>query len=322
MTATSTPLPGLILKAAALSDPGKRRPYNEDRALVNEQLNLYVLADGAGGHNAGDVAAQIATESIVQSFQESVATSPELEPFDRFGLSRRARQLALAVQRANRDVLDASHRSRLHRGMGTTVVTAAFSPTTCLLHVAHVGDSRCYRFRAGQLELLTQDHSLLNDVLRQRPDLEDDVLARLPAHVVTRALGMDDKLSVSLRSYTVLPQDRYLLCSDGLSGPVPAEQLAAALASAAGPDAVTQELIDRANALGGPDNVTAVVIDAVATPDVPYHPPSFSEPRLESFDDDPEILILGIEELDATGPWHTASDGLLRSLGELSKRGK
>jgi protein phosphatase len=184
-----------------------------------------------------------------------------LPEFNRLGIPNGARRLSSAVHKANRDVVEIARTSPKHRGMGTTVVASCFSPRSGLMHVAHVGDSRCYRMRDGDFELLTQDHSLLTDVLEQRPELDDEVLARLPKNIVTRAIGLDGQLRVSIRSFSVVEGDRYLLCSDGLSGPVPALDLAAVLALHEAPQAIAQRLIALANEKGGPDNVAALIID-------------------------------------------------------------
>ena len=160
-------------------------------------------------------------------------------------------------------LLALSRSSQQHRGMGTTVVSGFFAARSGLLHVAHVGDSRCYRYRAPHLELLTQDHSLLTDVLEQRPGLEDLVLARLPRHVVTRALGMDEQLRVSMSSHALAPGDRYLLCSDGLSDYVEDAVIAQTLRDVADRKACAAELVNRTLQNGAPDNVTVIVADVV-----------------------------------------------------------
>jgi serine/threonine protein phosphatase PrpC len=173
---------------------------------------------------------------------------------------------------------------------------------------------------------LTKDHSLLTDVIEQRPELDDQVLARLPKNVVTRALGMDGQLRVSIRSYTVVEGDRYLLCSDGLSGPVSAPEIADALGREDGPDQIAQRLLKLANDAGGPDNIAALVLHcqgghthALPADSVPPPPPElFSMPG--DFDNDrsdPELLILGIEDFDLTEGTESASDDLLKALGDL-----
>jgi protein phosphatase len=206
--------------------------------------------------------------------------------------------------------------------MGTTVVAACFSPRSGLMHVAHVGDSRCYRMRAGDFELLTQDHSLLTDVIEQRPELDDDMLARLPKNIVTRAIGLDGQLRVSIRSFSVVEGDRYLLCSDGLSGPVPATELAVILAKTDAPGAIAEQLVVAANEHGGPDNIAALVIDcqgghksALPADSVPPPPPEVLAMVAEAMAE-PELLILGIQDLDVADAV-SASDDLLKAIEDL-----
>jgi protein phosphatase len=269
------------------------------------------------------VAAQLAVRSIINFFD---ATGHEFEgkpEFDQFGFPTAARRLSSAIHKANGDVVQISKESDQHHGMGTTIVAILFSARSGLMHLAHVGDSRCYRSRAGTLELLTQDHSLYTDVIEQRPDIADVVLKRLPKHVVTRALGMDEQLRVSIGTHAVLPGDRYLLCSDGLSSPVSEDVLSSTLAAAEAPGVVTARLVELANEAGGPDNVSAVVVDCFGEVRASELDDEELEAPAGDFDDeDPEILILGIEELDPRERPYSASDGLLHTLGELIKRGK
>jgi protein phosphatase len=233
-----------------------------------------------------------------------------------------ARRLSSAVHKANRDVVEIARTSPKHRGMGTTVVACCFSPRSGLMHVAHVGDSRCYRMRDGDFELLTQDHSLLTDVLEQRPELEDDMLARLPKNIVTRAIGLDGQLRVSIRSFSVVEGDRYLLCSDGLSGPVPAQDLADVLAKPEPALEIAQQLIVLANEKGGPDNVAALIIDcqgghktAMPADSVPPPPPEVLAMMAQG-GSEPELLILGIQDLDVADAV-SASDDLLKAIEDL-----
>jgi protein phosphatase len=321
----------LVLHTGGATHVGQRRTHNEDALLVRDDLHLYLVADGAGGHNAGEVASALCARSIANYFGATIRSTHESPEFNRFGIPHGARRLSAAVLKANRDIVEISRTSQAHRGMGTTVVAACFSPRSALMHVAHVGDSRCYRLRSGHLELLTQDHSLLTDVLEQRPDLDDEVLARLPKNAVTRALGMDSQLRVSLRSYAVVEGDRYLLCSDGLSGPVPAPEIAQALAAPRTPLEIAEHLIALANAAGGPDNIAALIVHcqgghirAVPADNVPPPPPDlFAHPQDREADySNPELLILGIEEADVSEGMESASDGLLKSLGDLLGPGR
>jgi serine/threonine protein phosphatase PrpC len=315
--------PELVLRAAGHTDVGRLRPTNEDTVLVSEELGLYLVADGAGGHRSGEVASALAARSIKNYFGATVRKTHDQPEFDRFGIPSGARRLSAAILKANRDVIEIGKSQPRHRGMGTTVVAACFSPRSGLMHVGHVGDSRCYRLRAGHLELLTQDHSLLADVLEQRPELDDTVLARLPKNIVTRALGIDPLLRISMRSYAVVAGDRYLLCSDGLSGPLPATALAEALGTKSDPNAISLRLIELANDSGGPDNIASVVIECTDGPDqesVPPPPPAVAAMTREAESRaDPELLILGIEDLEAMDA-DSASDDLLRALEGLVGR--
>jgi len=316
----------LVLQAGGATDVGKRRAHNEDAVLVRDDLSLYLVADGAGGHNAGEVASALCARSMANYFGATIRSTHQSPEFNRFGIPHGARRLSAAVLKANRDILEISRSSQAHRGMGTTVVATCFSPRSGLMHVAHVGDSRCYRLRAGHLELLTKDHSLLTDVIEQRPELDDHVLARLPKNVVTRALGMDGQLRVSMRSYAVVEGDRYLLCSDGLSGPVSAHEIAATLARDDTPEQIAAQLIAQANAAGGPDNIAALVLHCrgghthalPADSMLPPPPEAFSLPGdIDPDHSDPELLILGIEDLDIAEGKESASDGLFKALGDL-----
>jgi PPM family protein phosphatase len=313
----------LKLKAAGRTDIGKRRQHNEDVVLVREELGLFVVADGAGGHNAGEVASALAARSMENYFGATIRATHDAPEFNRLGMPNGARRLSSAVHKANRDVVEIAHTSPKHRGMGTTIVAACFSPRSALMHVAHVGDSRCYRMRNGDFELLTKDHSLLTDVLEQRPELDDEMLARLPKNIVTRALGIDGQLRVSIRSFSVVEGDRYLLCSDGLSGPVPALDLIEILRREEPPRAIVDQLVAAGLDFGGPDNLSALVIDcqgghkqAVPADSVPPPPEEVGAPRLSDPGSEPELLILGIQDLDVVDAV-SASDGLIKAIEDL-----
>lgn len=315
--------PELVLRAAGHTDVGRLRLSNEDTVLVSDELGLYLVADGAGGHRSGEVASALAARSIKNYFGATIRKTHDQPEFDRFGIPSGARRLSAAILKANRDVIEISKSQAKHKGMGTTVVAACFSPRSGLMHIGHVGDSRCYRLRGGHLELLTQDHSLLADVLEQRPELDDTVLARLPKNIVTRAIGIDPMLRVSMRSYAVVAGDRYLLCSDGLSVPVPAEVIAQTLGTYAKLDDISLQLIELANDAGGPDNIAALVIECTDGPDKDSVPPPAAEAMAIGGETaaraDPELLILGIEELEALDA-DSASDDLLRALEGLVGR--
>ncbi len=294
-----------ILRSASKADVGRRRRHNEDAVLVRPDLYLYLLADGAGGHQAGEIASAVAMTSVANFFEATQSATLLKPDVDEFGLWTGERRLGAAVKKANLDILDIGKTSDQHNGMGTTIVAASLSPRSGMLHVAHVGDSRCYRLRDGHFEQMTQDHSLIVDVLELRPEIDDETLARLPTNVITRALGMEANLRVSVRSHQVAERDRYLLCSDGLWSMLTDEQMAETLGGNRLPEQIVGSLIALANRAGGDDNIAAVVIQCEPGSDgssVKEHrsvttraAKPVTAPREESF---PEIMIIGIEEVE------------------------
>ncbi|HEY8426954.1 MAG TPA: protein phosphatase 2C domain-containing protein, partial [Sandaracinaceae bacterium] len=236
------------------------REHNEDAILLRPDLDLYMVADGAGGHNAGNIAAALATTTVAHYFESTLEESRTAPPYDEMGLSWHARRLATAIQQANREVIEVAETSDRRKGMGTTLVAVAFDLPRSTMVLGHVGDSRCYRLRDGRLELLTQDHTLLNDVLELKPDIDSESASRLPRNVITNALGMDRNLRVSVRTYEVAPGDRYLLCSDGLTDEVDDGQIAQALSLGGTPEEQVRLLIDLATDGGARDNIAVVVL--------------------------------------------------------------
>ena len=298
----------LKLSAAGATDIGKVRQHNEDAILLRPDLDLFILADGAGGHNAGNVASALATAAIANFFESTGHGAPDTE-LDAFGLPIAGRRLAAGLQKANEDILEIAKTSNKLRGMGTTAVALSCSPRSGMMHVAHVGDSRCYRWREGVLELLTHDHSLINEALEMHPNIDDAVLAKLPKNVVTRALGMEPNVRVSVRSFRMLAGDKYLLCSDGLSDYIDDDTLGDLLAIDRSADDIVRSLIAKALDREARDNVAAVVVVAQlaqgavavprAAPSVMPRPASMPPPKQDT-SDDPEIIILSEDE--PTGP--------------------
>src|SRR5580692_3165906 len=198
--------------ASGLTDVGLQRDHNEDSYAVLSEYDLFVVADGMGGHRAGDVASRIATETISEFFR-STANEDVTWPFHfDTNLSEEENRLLTGIRVANRQIFERSTRSREYHGMGTTVVGAVFSPKKQRMYIGHVGDSRCYRIRDGQIRLMTRDHSLINDYLLAMPDLTDEQKSELPKNVITRALGMQDHVEVDLQSDECQAGDVYVLC--------------------------------------------------------------------------------------------------------------
>lgn len=249
--------------AAGLSDVGLQREHNEDSFCILPEYDLFVVADGMGGHKAGDVASRMATHTIATFFratQSEDATWPfHFDPH----LSMAENRLITGIKLANKQIFDASLANHAVHGMGTTVVTALFSRERKALYVAHVGDSRCYLIRDGEITQLTRDHSLLNDYLLVMPEMSKEQQAELPKNVITRALGMQDSVAVDLVPAQPQVGDRYVLCSDGLSGMVSDDEIRDLVAATPDLEEAARKLVERANAHGGEDNCTVVLLAVV-----------------------------------------------------------
>jgi PPM family protein phosphatase len=294
--------------AAGEKDVGGR-DHDEDGILIRPDLTLFAVADGAGGENGGNVASSLALASLARHFEATQKAAKDAPLFDDLGLPLAARRLSSGVQRANREVLEIARSSERYRGMGTTLVALATDLCAGVVHVAHVGDSRCYRLRAGRLELLTQDHSLAQDVLELSPDLDEATAARLPQNVITRALGMSETVRVSVRSLDVALGDRFLLCSDGLTDCLSDEEIAETMLTANGVRETAARLISTAKEVAE-DNIAVVVVRIEAIPGLAAVPkrhatrphPSAHPRGIGATDDgasngheDPEIVIVDSE---------------------------
>ena len=246
--------------AAGQSDVGLQREHNEDSFVVLKEYDLFVVADGMGGHRAGDVASKLATETISE-FLRSTANDDVTWPFHfDTNLSEEENRLLTGIRVANRQIFERSTRSREYHGMGTTVVGAMFSPSKKRMYIGHVGDSRCYRIRDGHIQLLTRDHSLINDYLLAMPDLTEEQRSELPKNVITRALGMQDQVVVDLQHDDPKDGDVYVLCSDGLSGMIPDDEILRIVTQSMNIGEACKTLIEKANEHGGEDNITAVLV--------------------------------------------------------------
>ena len=246
--------------ASGLTDVGLQRDHNEDSYAVLAEYDLFIVADGMGGHRAGDVASRLATDAIAEFFR-STAQEDATWPFHfDTSLSEDENRLVTGIRVANRRIYDRSIRSRDCAGMGTTVVGALYSRKKNRLFVGHVGDSRAYRVRGRAIQQLTRDHSLINDYLLAMPELTEEQRAELPKNVITRALGMQDSVAVDLVSDDPQLGDVYLLCSDGLSGMLSDDQILGVVSSSADTNEMCRRLIQTANDHGGEDNITALVI--------------------------------------------------------------
>ncbi len=273
-------MPLMRAYAAGLSDVGLQREHNEDSFIVLNDFDLYVVADGMGGHRAGDVASRIATETIGEFFK-STANDDVTWPFHfDTNLSEEENRLLTGIRVANRQIFERSSRSRECQGMGTTVVSAMFSLRKQRMYIGHVGDSRCYRVREGKIKQLTRDHSLVNDYLVAMPDLTDEQRSELPKNVITRALGMQDQVVVDLQHDDPALGDVYVICSDGLSGMLTDEEIEQIVTSGTDIRTSCRRLIEKANEQGGEDNITAVLIKIEAAREPGDAPMSDRNPDL------------------------------------------
>ncbi len=236
------------IAAFGKTDVGVVRQSNEDSFRILPECNLYVVADGMGGHAAGEVASQIAVESMQRYFQSPAHTKGS--PADR---------LRQTIELANRAVYDAGECDPSLNGMGSTIVVMHALPQSAL--IGYVGDSRAYLYRQGKVEQVTEDHSLVNDYVRQGL-LTREAAARHPMrHVISRALGASPDVNPEFIKKTPRVGDIFILCSDGLSNCVTPEEMAALLSQTGidlgkGVDA----LLDKAKEKGGPDNITILLV--------------------------------------------------------------
>jgi PPM family protein phosphatase len=244
----------------ALSDVGKKRKGNEDSVFVNPEQNLFVVADGMGGHAAGEVASKVAVEAINEFVCLTGGDEDITWPFGlEDGLSFDGNRLKSAIQYANRKVLDATRERKEYLGMATTVVAALVDGDAA--NLAHVGDSRVYLVRDGALTQLTSDHSWVNEQLESGIISADQARSHPLRNVVTRALGGRPELTVDLQEHKAQPGDVLLLCSDGLTSMVPDEDIVRIVDAARGNvEQAAQALVEEANERGGEDNITVLLL--------------------------------------------------------------
>jgi serine/threonine protein phosphatase PrpC len=244
----------------ALTDVGLVRELNEDNFKLVPDKNLAIVCDGMGGHAAGEVASQLAVDTIAEVVSHPELDLPAPSSFKAGkDFIEEGAQLVNAIRLANRRIYLESSRNSEVRGMGTTVVAALFDETYVV--VCHVGDSRVYRFRNENLEQLTVDHSWVNELINSKQLTEEESKNFISKNVITRALGTREDVKVDIRQDRIAEGDIYLLCSDGLCGFVSDGDILKSLARKdASLDQIAGELIERANAAGGEDNITVSLV--------------------------------------------------------------
>jgi serine/threonine protein phosphatase PrpC len=232
------------MRYAALTDLGKKRNLNEDGYIANGQI--FAVADGMGGHRAGEIASALALDAL------------------RFGLAKRSKttienRLRDAIKRANKQVHDTAVREAARRGMGTTLT--AVLPVEDKLYIGHVGDSRLYRLRDGILKQITNDHSLVAQLVKSGRLKVEEAEMHPQRNIITRAIGSDRDVEIDVFIEDILPTDRYLLCSDGLTSMLNDNEIAEVLRDKEDLEEACRELVEWANDRGGNDNITVVLFE-------------------------------------------------------------
>lgn len=247
------------LEIVLRTDTGRVREHNEDAVFANPHLGFVVLADGMGGYNAGEVASSMATTRLASELESALAARAPHATDGPGGEAFAGQCLRDAVADANAAIFQAAQDEAGYAGMGTTLVAALFFDDR--VAVAHVGDSRLYRLRDGTLSLLTHDHSLLQEQIDSGLLSAEEARHSLNRNLVTRALGVDPLVEVDLAEHLVLPDDLYLLCSDGLNDMVSDEEIALALQTLSGHlELAATQLVEMANDQGGRDNVSVILV--------------------------------------------------------------
>jgi len=245
---------GHSVRAACASDVGRERHQNEDRCLVAAERDLFIVSDGMGGHQAGEVASQVVVSILPTLIRRQLAGVTSL----------RSRLAELILREA---ILDLGRRLRAEtagqpglRGLGATVALVWLCEAG-VAHLAHMGDSRIYLVRQGQLVQLTEDHSVVALLLRDGDITPDEARSHPARGQLSRYVGMEGEAYADVQTIQLQGGDRLLLCSDGLTRPLSDGHIAELLATCGEPEAACQALVAAANAAGGPDNITALVVD-------------------------------------------------------------
>ena len=249
----------MTLEFAFALDTGRARKNNEDSVALDTDTGVAVLADGMGGYNAGEVAAGMATSIVCSGLSRWLGENSMREPADVTAA------MASAVDQANRAIFDAANSNPQFSGMGTTLVMAVILDGR--LMVGHVGDSRAYRLRRGQLQRLSRDHSLLQEQLDAGLITPAQAARSVNRNLVTRAIGVDADVALEVREHTLEDHDLLLLCSDGLTDMVDDQAIADVLCHThPSLQAACDTLVNVANAAGGRDNISVVLVRASGAP--------------------------------------------------------
>ena len=247
------------LEMVAVTDVGVKRDHNEDCVGVDEASGIAILADGMGGHNAGEVASSMAVDLIMRLLKDGIKRFPQGELDEETGFSKEAVLARDAAVTANNVIIETAQAKPECSGMGTTVVVALFYGDR--VAVAHVGDSRMYLLRDEYLTHVTEDHSLIQEQVRRGLLTAEDARNSSIKNLVTRALGVEQDVEADVVEEMTQVGDIYMMCSDGLTDVVPDEAIRLTMIEHANHlDVAAQSLIDLANDAGGPDNISVILI--------------------------------------------------------------
>jgi protein phosphatase len=248
-----------LWECAALTDVGKVRDHNEDYFIARPDLGLFIVCDGMGGHNAGEVAAELAAQTASEFFERCRRDPDGTWPFRiDAALGEEGSRLPIALRHANDRIREVAAKDARKANMGTTAVAAFLHEDRS--YVAHAGDSRGYMFRGGKIWPITADHSLLGDFIRQKHPTPEEIEAFPYKNVISRALGPAPDVKVDSALLDMQPGDVLLLCCDGLHGMVKDVQMAEILTKHSDLNEAAKALIDMANGAGGVDNITVVLV--------------------------------------------------------------
>ena len=244
------------------TDVGKKRELNEDSFAVLGEQGVYVVADGMGGHNAGEVASSIAIETVKRFFTSSANDEDMTWPYKIDPtISLEANKLTVGIKFSNRTIYRKQLENKAYSGMGTTIVAMLLLKESGELYIAHVGDSRAYRSYNGTLEQITEDHSLVNEYLKAGQLTPEQAKSFPHKNVIMRALGMKDNVMVEVHKHIVRPGELYFACSDGLTDMTKDEEIRAILRKHHNDslEVIAAALIKSANDNGGKDNISVVM---------------------------------------------------------------
>ena len=243
--------------SAGLTDTGRRRENNEDSYHTDDEVRLYVVADGMGGHRAGEVASSTVVSSV-KDYMEAFHTSPAAKESLESNMSPGATAVCHSIELANRVVFQLSQDQGSYKGMGSTAAVAYFFEDTLI--TANVGDSRIYLIRENGIEQLTQDHTLLAEHMRKNPDWDPNNASIPMKHILVRAVGIHEVVEADVYETQSLPGDLILMCSDGLTDMLSDEEIHQAVLEGGELKEVCERLVNMANERGGLDNITTVLL--------------------------------------------------------------